>query len=519
MLGTDQGPLLVPADSGPVLRPDFGEALFGNSRDVAEQFLEQAGTLQDPTDVSLAEQIRDLVYEQENRRRFVAAAANYLKHKRPSLKRAYDVILVGAGVHAASFLYNLRRTHPHLSVLIVEKSTSICSTFSKLGDSLVLNSPTFSTVGLNSNIVQGHFLQLSDFDELAERPFPTAKHLYELATMVLFHADADIAFDFEVEDVSPVADRYTVSCVDQTVRASSVVVANGFGEPARSSFVVDRLTDRVIVGDDFIAARFAGSDLDERIRDKRVAVIGAGDTANCVMEHLLPLVYPHKSYGFPREAPFLPRSVVWIGQEAKDVKEFFFANKLRYCHSGGVIEFFWDGETPFDLSADIWRDARAQISCIPERLASVSSRESSLELTAGMERLECDLVIDCTGRSNPLSARLLQREYEFVHGDVVLYGGRWDEDSEQFVASPRSLDERRLACKLKGERIFFLGSACPLDELIGDDEARNGALRYQELRTSLTNSKWSLEHTLPRTVALAERFVELSAMEREWTVG
>ena len=44
--------------------------------------------------------------------------------------------------------------------------------------------------------------------------------------------------------------------------------------------------------------------------------------------------------------------------------------------------------------------------------------------------------------------------------------------------------------------------------MIDDDEAKNGSLKYQEERTSLTNSKWSLEHTLPRTAAFAENYLE-----------
>lgn len=120
------------------------------------------------------------------------------------------------------------------------------------------------------------------------------------------------------------------------------------------------------------------------------------------------------------------------------------------------------------------------------------------------------LVFDCTGRSNALSAKLPKREHEFIHGDIALCGGQWNAELEHFVALPGTLSKRRLACRLKGERIFFLGSAAPLEELIDNREARNGAFRYQEQRVSLTNSKWSLEHTLPRTVAFAERFTAFS---------
>ncbi|MEM6732056.1 MAG: FAD-dependent oxidoreductase, partial [Myxococcota bacterium] len=422
------------------------------------------------------------------------------------LDTEYDVVLVGAGVHSASFLYSLKKKTPNVRVLVVEQSQTVCSTFFKLGDSLVLNSPTFSKVGLNSNIVPGHFIQLSDFDELTERPFPTAKHVYELATLVFLHSDADIAFGFPVEDVERVDDRYRVVSNDRNVEAKNIVVANGMGDPRKASFACDRHSERIVSGDDFIASSQSDASFADRIRDRRVSVVGAGDTANSVMECLLPLAYPHQRYGFPAESPFLPRSLQWIGQPAKDIQEYYFANKARYCHSGGVIEFFWDGDAPFELSKDVWSACKSKMERVPERLVSVKHTADGLELQTSTKSLQTDLVVDCTGRSNPLSARLLQAESEFIHGDVVFFGGQWDHMLDRFVVAPRVFENLRIACKLKGERVFLLGSACPLDELIDDDEARNGSLEYQAERSSLTNSKWSLEHTLPRTVAFAEKF-------------
>ena len=126
--------------------------------------------------------------------------------------------MVGAGIHAATFVYSVKKNCPHLKVLIVEKSDSICSTFCRLGDSLVLNSPTFSKVDLNANFFPGHFIQLSDFDELAQRAFPR-QHLYELATMMLFHADADILFNFQVHDLDKGHDKYVVSSNGQDLHA------------------------------------------------------------------------------------------------------------------------------------------------------------------------------------------------------------------------------------------------------------------------------------------------------------
>ena len=490
-------------------RYDFGEDIFGKSSDAIEEILKKDNQLKDTSEISLAKQVRNFVYKKCNRKNYVTEAKSYLKNKELNYGEFYDVILVGAGIHAAIYLYTVKKKNPNLRVLIVEKSSEICSTFFKLGDSLVLNSPTFSKVGLNSNIMQGHFIQVSDFDELFEKPFPTAKHLYELAVMTLFHADADILFDFEVENINKVDDKYSINFENKTIKAKNVVISNGMGGPRKNSFLKDTLSKKFIFGDDFITYCYENKSFFESIEDKRIAVIGDGDTANCVMEYLLPLVYPNYYYGFYRESPCFPKFVYWVGQSAENIQDYFFANKSRYCHSGGIIEFFWDEESPFELSTEIWKKTKELIKCIPEKLSSLSHTADILELKTENEQIDVDFVIDCTGRFNDLSTTLLNDGHTFVEGDITLYGGKWDDDLGQFIVSPRLLEERRIACKIEGEKIFFLGSACPLDKLIDDDEARNGSLKYQEDRTSLTNSKWSLEHTLPRTVAFADKHEEI----------
>ncbi|MEM8605820.1 MAG: hypothetical protein AAGF92_01845 [Myxococcota bacterium] len=488
---------------------DGGDAILGEAARAAQGFLREKEEARPALDEPLAKQVRNHIYDRRDRERYVAAAARYLRAKRPCLRTEYDVIVVGAGIQAAMFVYTAKKRAPCLKALVVEKSETICSTFCRLGDSLVLNSPTFSKVGLNSNVAPGHFIQLADFDELAERPFPTAKHLYELAAMMLFHADADVAFDFSVSGVGKEGDQYSVSSGGRTVVAKSVVVANGMGEQRTDSFATDEPSARVVDGDGFICACCEDETFLESIRNKTIAVVGAGDTANCVMEYLLPLTYPNNQYDSFRTGSFAPSFVYWIGQGAESIQEFYFANKKRYCHSGGIIEFFWDGDAPFDLPAGSWASTKARIRCVPGKLVSISDEGRALELTLEGERLNADIVVDCTGRFNALSRDLLQEEYEFVEGEIVFRGGRWDESHDAFVASPRSVGERRIACKLKGERIFLIGCAGPLDEVVDDEEARDGSLKYQEDQQSLTNSKLSLEHTLPRSFAFATRFPAL----------
>lgn len=496
-------PTTEPHRPRPATDTDTAEALFGGSAVVVSNLLEREHQLDTPA--LLTKRVRDYVFRQDQRRRYVAAATRYLKRPRAAARETYDLVLVGAGLHAAAFLYRLRRIGADLHVLVVERSWEVCSTFAQLGDALVLNSPTFSRVGMNANVLPGHFIQVCDFDELAERPFPTAKHLHELATMVLFHADAEIRFGVDVRSITSAADGYNVASRDSNVHARGVVVCNGMGSPRTDAFTVDRRCEHVLFGDDFLARLHQDGAFGESLRNRRVAVVGTGDTANCVMEQLLPLVYPHAEYALCREGPPQPRSVVWVGQSARNIREYFFANKTRYCHAGGLIELFWDGDTPFELSQHAWKQSKDLVRCVPDPLVSLIHEEGSLTLATRSETVEADIVIDCTGRFNALAARLESHDHHFVDGDITFHGGRWDPSREAFTAAPQTVTAQRLACQLTGEEVFLVGSACSLPVLVDDDEARDGSLLYQEDRTSLTNSKWSLEHTLPRTVALADR--------------
>ena len=124
---------------------------------------------------------------------------------------------------------------------------------------------------------------------------------------------------------------YAMSSNERSVRGQSVVVANGMGEQKKDAFLRDTWSANIIDGDDFIASCHLDATFLEGMRDKTLAIIGAGDTGNCVMEYLLPLTYPNDNYASFRKGPFVPALVYWIGQNATTVQEFYFANKKRYC--------------------------------------------------------------------------------------------------------------------------------------------------------------------------------------------
>ena len=153
-------------------KPVGDDAVIGESIEAARRFLRREMGAEPPVDRNLGTLIRDFIYDRERRRRYTEAAWLHLSRPRKSTVDVYDIVLVGAGVHAAAFTYILSRARPDLRILVVEREQTVCAPFARLGDALVLNSPTFSKVGLNSNVVPEHFIQLTDLTNLWSVLFP-----------------------------------------------------------------------------------------------------------------------------------------------------------------------------------------------------------------------------------------------------------------------------------------------------------------------------------------------------------
>ena len=167
---------------------------------------------------------------------------------------------------------------------------------------------------------------------------------------------------------------------------------------------------------------------------------------------------------------------------------------------------FLDEETPLSYQLKSGKKQKELISCTGKKLVSIEHKSKCLNLKTEEKNYNVDLVIDCTGRMNKMCSKLIKGSIEYIEADISLDGGHWDEDLERFIPRPRTLFSKKITAKVKNKNIFFLGSSFPLEKIIDDDEAKNGSLKYQEERRSLTNSKWSLEHTLPRTVSFAKQY-------------
>ena len=77
---------------------------FGESYSVANFFLKQQGIGDTQCDNTLFHRLRDYILNKDRRNLYVEHAVNYLKNKPHDICEMYDVIIIGAGIHAATYM-------------------------------------------------------------------------------------------------------------------------------------------------------------------------------------------------------------------------------------------------------------------------------------------------------------------------------------------------------------------------------------------------------------------------------
>ena len=109
---------------------------------------------------------------------------------------------------------------------------------------------------------------MSDFDESFENSFPTAKHLYELAVMILFHSDANIVFNAEFNDITHRNNYYSVHSPEGDFLTKRVIIANGLGSPKKTAYINGKICKKFSSGDDFIIECHKDSNFHETLKIK-----------------------------------------------------------------------------------------------------------------------------------------------------------------------------------------------------------------------------------------------------------
>ncbi len=489
--------------------------------------------------------LRSFVGTARSRRRTIDAMVDQLRRRSDELKRRpslrYDVVVLGGGAHAAVYAMTLRRSNPALKVLVVESGETPAALFAALGDAMALNSPTVKPTGADANRFPEHPLRMDDFKDLMQREFPTFEHAQALAASQLYLSGVDVMLDARPEAARPTREGWRVEGLPTDLGARELVVATGPGVPepgftdAASVRLVESERARVVASgfealgieyfEDAIR-HFGRAGKNARKYDgKTVAVIGSGDSGNNVVEMLLGASMPggNGPYRFHKRG-FKARRVLWFGQEARDENEFFFNNKGRYSYDGGLMHYFprTSGRRPWlarrkglqpvaawairvrkEGDGYVIADEKGRERRVDHVIVAAGYRTRIHELFPGMPDLS----------RRGVSYHNLPYGFSSVTGDVTLANSLFD---GAYRPVPQILRDRRVALRWK-DGIYLVGPAAQGRLLVDDDDARSGsqADRLKLRIKTLTGSKNSLEHMLPRTQAFArEHARRLSAQTK-----
>ncbi len=343
----------------------------------------------------------------------------------------YDAVIVGTGVHGIITLHSLLAEKPKMKVLIIDSSDTGGGTFRYAGDTFNINSsnrPSGSeSLPLpgkgNINELPGLPIQVSDISPVK---YPSAGDLGSALVAGLYsgvfqHKNVDILLSTDATSVSKVLDnndfKYKVkmiidsSATEKSIETQKVIVSTGLGSPQIpegiaksirkypeliSTNKIDKKLPRVMTFEDVMRVISQSNDPKKYFANKKIAVVGVGDSANVFIEFLLG--YASRS-GYAQsdgQTPG-PKKVFWIGQEKETCEQFISDIRSRYAQIG-------TGYRSSDPSAE------PIITGIPPRLEKIKPAgknkilgKLSEQTSDGTKEIEADLVILATGYKGGLA--------------------------------------------------------------------------------------------------------------------
>ncbi|WGL60455.1 hypothetical protein QEJ31_02420 [Pigmentibacter sp. JX0631] len=236
-------------------------------------------------------------------------------------KPDYDIVIVGAGVHSSIFSLNYKLKYPNAKILVVDSANSISEHF-KSTDYLI-NSPENRPMAPSStNILPNSPIQLADFGNKTDTFF-IANNLWKTIVLNSFASGSDILLNTAITDYSYNHKNkiFTVKLDNNaTIFTNKIIVSNGLGTPKFEHFSDENFKNSqinlaskcfnsdclpsVMTFDDLIKFnehwKSKGSNVYNVLKNKKeIAVVGAGDAANVLIEFLYdaapPEAYSHVS--------------------------------------------------------------------------------------------------------------------------------------------------------------------------------------------------------------------------------
>lgn len=408
----------------------------------------------------------------------------------------YPVVVVGAGLHTSIFSTEAARIGKASSVLAIETGSRVSKVFGDLAGSFRINSS--ERENRSSNVFPGSPLQMKDF---TTQTFPNSVHMGLMGSVAQRASQVPVLLNntvLAIQDLKSAGEqgpgRYLITTSQGlTIYADKVVLSTGLGTPSTKvldpSFqtLLSKYTNEhredprkilpVMMVDSFlrtIALNEVGPAVRalKEIKNKSIAVIGAGDGARIAVEAIIKDMHPSVR-------------VLWLGQKAETPEQYKATTWERY----------------YDIAPEMGK--RIQGGFIGHVSAGRLLENGKVELTYGEgKQVNADYVINATGYDNVIP-HLVSQLSKPAESQVLVYEPIQEKIPE--LTSRTTVIGKRLEVEdLPGQEIYIIGPA-------GGPFATP-----KELLMTATENPVSIEVLGPRTRTMADYLLEkVPAQEKQ----
>lgn len=272
----------------------------------------------------------------------------------------YDTVIIGAGPHAAALVQEFTDLDPRRRILVVDAASRPGGTFADVGPVFALNSTNREDTGGQANVGRGqsggskgdgnlnavaNLIGIPDFGGLK---WPLAGDLGYVTTLAVEYSSADILLNTRVLAIGPFESglmSLQLDGVSPKVAAGQVVLATGIGKPAFFLPNAENARRQLetpatqagkpppIMGFGEFVKRI-NADLRNNLNpmanyaNKRILVVGAGDSGKVLIEWLAGLGPDSRSYGGAQIGA--PKEIVWSGVDFLTCQQFLERARARY---------------------------------------------------------------------------------------------------------------------------------------------------------------------------------------------
>jgi NAD(P)-binding Rossmann-like domain len=457
---------------------------------VADRDMLLAGTRSDSElHRNLTPFLTGVMTETEGRREFMASLDRVTRAESAELKETArqgkleaDIVIIGAGVQGSIMAARLRAEDPDMRIVTVDAGKRLGGQFRSYGDRPVfsINSRNFRAQNNDTPGLPGSSGNLNSFGpkapmqltDFTSEVYPTNLDLGDTAALNQYFS-AETMLDVRVEGRSRTSDgeqyvflRDTVTSEGYRVKATRVVGIPGAGERKSASQYGNVLTAEEVFAD------FGNTDNTrpmDRYKNKRIAIIGAGDTGRVIGDLFVGLA-PREAYGKSTVQLGRPSAIEWYGTDFVDRDGSCNTNRPRYTQQASFIAN--PGDTP---------GGKLQIFPNTSKVASTEETKEGVFVTDVYGQTKFfDIAVDARTLQSDIMARLSDDDVTGAPTPVTAY--------------VESLKEETVVAQQVTDNVYIAGPAASSRLTAGEQQTFANAIKEN------TVSIWA---NSPRTDALA----------------